>query len=100
MPGISADPEEKLGAKNSISSKNDLFSFCTNVTICCFLQASFFQDAAENGLMQSYSSQTSSLVYQMVQQLHNYVKDNEDLKKTVRYLTIASICFISSCNVF
>ena len=32
--GVSADPAEQLGAKNSISPKNDLRSFCTNVTIC------------------------------------------------------------------
>ena len=33
VSGISADPEKQLGAKNSISPKNDLRSFCTNVTI-------------------------------------------------------------------
>ena len=32
MSGVSADPEEQLGAKNSISPKNDLRSFSTNVT--------------------------------------------------------------------
>ena len=32
--GIIADPEEQLGAKHSISPKNDLGSFCTDVTIC------------------------------------------------------------------
>ena len=37
VSSISADPEEQVGAKNSISPKNDLRSFCTNVTIykCC-----------------------------------------------------------------
>ena len=32
--GTAADPAEQVGAKNSISPKNDLRSFCTNVTIC------------------------------------------------------------------
>ena len=33
---VSVDPAEELGAKNSISPKNDLGlrSFCTNVSIC------------------------------------------------------------------
>ena len=34
MSGVSADPAEQLGAKNSISPKNDFRSFCSNVTIC------------------------------------------------------------------
>ena len=32
VSSVSADPEEQVGAKNSISPKNDLGSFCTNVT--------------------------------------------------------------------
>ena len=33
MSSVNADPEEQVGAKNSISPKSDLSSFCTNVTI-------------------------------------------------------------------
>ena len=35
LSGVSADPSEQLGAKNSILPKNDLRSFCTNMTTYC-----------------------------------------------------------------